>query len=133
MLLHLETHGGPPIYLQMIAQIRRMILTGQLAQGEQIEQVRSLAARLRINPMTVSKAYSILEREGFLERRRGIGLFVASVARDARNRVRAELVEEQFARAAATALQMGLTEDEAAEALRKCYRRIQPKKERREP
>lgn len=128
MILHLDTHGGPPIYLQMIEQIRRMILTGQLAEGEQVEQVRSLAARLKVNPMTVSKAYAILERDGLLERRRGVGLFVARLERDARAWGRSLVIEESFDKAAAAAIQMGLSEEEATEALLKRYRRMRTRK-----
>jgi GntR family transcriptional regulator len=128
MLLDIETHGGPPIYLQMIAQVRRMILTGQLAEGEQIEQVRVLAARLRVNPMTVSKAYSMLERDGMLERRRGVGLFVARIAADTRRRLRTEQIADVFEKAAAAAVQMGLTGEEAAAALLQCHRRLRARK-----
>lgn len=128
MLLELQTHGGPPIYLQMIAQVRRMILTGQLAEGEQIEQVRVLAARLRVNPMTVSKAYSMLERDGLLERRRGVGLFVARIPADTRRRLRTEQIADVFEKAAAAAVQMGLTEEEAAAALLQCHRRLRARK-----
>ena len=46
MILDIDFHGGTPIYRQVMDQVRRQILTGQLAEGEQIEQVRGLAERL---------------------------------------------------------------------------------------
>ncbi len=81
MLVEIDTHSGVPIYRQVIEQIRRQIMTGQLAEGGQLPTVRDLAKRLKVNPMTVSKAYSLLEIEGLVERRRGVGLFVAKLDR----------------------------------------------------
>ncbi len=79
MLLEIDHHSGVPIYRQIIRQIRQQIMTGGLKEGDQLETVRNLAARLKVNPMTISKAYSFLEAEGLVERKRGIGLFVAKV------------------------------------------------------
>ena len=81
MLLQIDHHSGQPIYRQVIDQIRRQVMAGQLREGEQLPSVRDLAAQLRVNPMTISKAYSLLEMEGLLDRRRGVGLFVAALAR----------------------------------------------------
>lgn len=55
-----------------------MIASGQLAAGDAIPSVREVAAHHAINPMTVSKAYSLLEMEGLLERLRGKGMVVAA-------------------------------------------------------
>ena len=77
MLLQIDHHSGQPIYRQVMEQIRRQILAGHLGEGEQLASVRELAGQLNVNPMTISKAYSLLEIEGLLERRRGVGLFVA--------------------------------------------------------
>jgi GntR family transcriptional regulator len=57
-------------------QVRRMIVAGRLEPGEKLPSVRDLAATLQINPLTVGKAYSELERSGIVEMRRGLGMFV---------------------------------------------------------
>jgi len=72
-----------------------------MAEGEPLEQAPSLAARLKVNPMTVSKAYGYLEQEGIVERRRGVGLFVAPVEKGARIRKKKEMLEGEIKRAAA--------------------------------
>ena len=77
MILVIDTHSGVPIYRQLMDQITRQILAGQIRPGDQLPTVRELAVRLKINPMTISKAYSLLESTGILQRQRGIGLFVA--------------------------------------------------------
>ena len=64
MLLDIDTHSGVPIYRQIMDQIRSQILTGELPEARQLDTVRELARRLKVNPMTISKAYSFLEAEG---------------------------------------------------------------------
>ncbi len=76
--LFLISPGSPdPIYRQIADQVRRFVAAGQLRVGESLPSVRDVAERHAINPMTVSRAYSQLESEGVLERRRGVGMVVA--------------------------------------------------------
>jgi GntR family transcriptional regulator len=67
-----------PIYQQIVEQVRRQVASGLLRPGDELPSVRALAAEHAINPMTVSKAYSLLEGAGLLERRRGLGMVVAA-------------------------------------------------------
>jgi GntR family transcriptional regulator len=80
-LLSIVSGAAEPIYRQIAAQLRRLILSAQLAPGEELPSVREVAGFHAINPMTVSRAYSQLEAEGFLERRRGKGMVVAESRR----------------------------------------------------
>lgn len=73
-----KPHSGVPIYRQLADQIRRMAASGQLAPGTELPSIRDLAVKHAINPMTVSKVYSLLEAEGVLERHRGKPMTVAS-------------------------------------------------------
>ena len=66
-----------PIYRQIVEQVRRQIAGGVIGPGQELPSVRALAQEHAINPMTVSKAYSLLEVEGLLARRRGMGMVVA--------------------------------------------------------
>lgn len=123
MLLEIDHHSGVPIYRQLIEQIRRQIMSGQLSEGEQLMSVRELAAQLRVNPMTISKAYALLEVEGLVERRRGIGLFAARLRKDQKERTKSKLLEEIMRKAAVTAVQFGIPEKKAGEMLAKLYRK----------
>jgi GntR family transcriptional regulator len=67
-----------PIYRQLVEQVRRLAAGGQLAPGDALPSVREVAQALAVNPMTVSKAYGLLETEGLLARRRGLGMLVAA-------------------------------------------------------
>ena len=71
-----------PIYRQLVDQVRRLVAGGQLAPGAALPSVREVALQLAVNPMTVSKAYGLLELEGVLERRRGVGMLVAERSPD---------------------------------------------------
>ena len=108
MLLEIDHHSGEPIYRQIIRQIRQQIMTGQLKEADQLQTVRDLAARLNVNPMTISKAYSFLEDESLVERKRGIGLFVAKIKTDDRKRIKARLLNTIIDKAAITAETPGM-------------------------
>lgn len=73
----LDPHSGIPIYRQLQEQVRRLVASGQLKAGAELPSVRDLALAHAVNPMTVSKAYSLLESEGFLQRNRGRPMTVA--------------------------------------------------------
>lgn len=78
MLLHITTEG-PPIYQQIVEQVRFRIVSGQLAVGDELPTIRGLAASCRVNPNTVARAYRELEYEGLVEKRRTVGTFVAAL------------------------------------------------------
>jgi GntR family transcriptional regulator len=73
----LQPSSGVPIYLQLIQQVRRMVASGQLAPGAELPSVRDIANEYTVNPTTISKAYSLLENEGLLQRNRGKPMTIA--------------------------------------------------------
>jgi GntR family transcriptional regulator len=73
----LDPNSGVPLYVQLQQQIRKRILSGRLPHRTQLPSVRDLSAELHINPLTVAKVYQLLERDGFVQTRRGIGTYVA--------------------------------------------------------
>jgi GntR family transcriptional regulator len=74
----LDSKSGVPIYRQIQDQIRYGVASGLLTPGEQLPTVRALAVELSVNPNTVIKAYSELEREGLLATEQGSGTFVSA-------------------------------------------------------
>ncbi|MEG2221237.1 MAG: GntR family transcriptional regulator [Oscillospiraceae bacterium] len=77
MDLLIRNTGGQPIYDQIYTQIKNLILTGALAEGDALPSIRSLAKDLRISVITTKRAYDELEAEGFLYSVAGKGSFVA--------------------------------------------------------
>ncbi len=73
----LNPASGIPIYRQLMEQVRRMVASNQLKPGDVLPSVRELALLHAVNPMTISKAYSMLEAEGLLDRQRGKAMTIA--------------------------------------------------------
>ena len=76
MFLTVDPSSGVPVYRQIMDQVRRMIVAGRLTPGEKLPSIRELATTLQINPLTVGKAYTELDRAGIIEMRRGLGMYV---------------------------------------------------------
>ena len=81
LLFQINPSSGVPIYRQLMDQVRTLIGAGRLTEGAMVPSVRQIAEGLQINPMTVSKAWSVLERDGVLERVRGQGMRVLAAAK----------------------------------------------------
>ena len=130
MLLEIDHHSGVPIYRQIKDQIREQIMAGRLKEGEQLVSVRELAVQLKVTPVTVSKAYSAMEAEGLLDRRRGVGLFIAEIHPDKQDQTKEEILETHLSKAVTTAIQFGLSEEKTEKMLKKMF--IKFRKEREE-
>jgi len=114
----LNPQSGVPIYRQLLDQVRRMISSGQLPPGAELPSIRDLALQHAINPMTISKAYSLLEAEGLLERHRGKPMTVASRGAGRPHLARRlQQVEPLLDQVVLAARQLQITEPELAEAL----------------
>jgi GntR family transcriptional regulator len=133
MRFHINPSDAVPIYRQIVDQIRRQVASGQLRAGDELPSVRALAQEHAINPMTASKAYSLLEAEGLLERRRGMGMVVAEVRPVPRTRQRLSLLEPALRAAARQAAQLGLASDDALALFERCLAQQPTKGEPDEP
>jgi GntR family transcriptional regulator len=81
LIISLSLFSPLPIYRQIVQQVRRAIVQSQLQIGEQLPPVRTLAATLDVNPNTVARAYRELIRDGVVESRAGIGVFIVERVR----------------------------------------------------
>ena len=131
MILELDHHSGVPIYRQLMEQVRRQIMGGQLPKGQKLVSVRDLAKQLKVNPMTVSKVYTLLEMEGILERRRGVGLFVAGLKKEQKRKTKSAIVQGMLRKAALTAIQMEMPEEELQKMIEDIYKNYNSSKRRR--
>jgi GntR family transcriptional regulator len=112
MLIVLDPHSGIPVYRQLMDQIKFHIASGLVKPGDELPSTRALSAELGLNPMTVSKAYGYLEREGVLERRPGLPLVVSSGG-DELQAARQEQIRRSLGPAALVARQLRIPPDEA--------------------
>lgn len=93
-----------PIYQQIAERIQDEIVSGSLAEEEQVMSTNQYAAFYRINPATAAKAFQLLTEEGILYKKRGIGMFVSPGARESllaqrRERFFTEVVDAMIAEA----------------------------------
>lgn len=113
-LFSVNTGAGEPIYRQLMDQVRRLIAAGQLAPGDSLPSVRDVAETFAVNPMTVSKAYSLLEAAGVLARQRGLGMVVAQGTATAQGiDSRLNLLQPTLDKAALEAAQLEIPAEEA--------------------
>ncbi|HET7922123.1 MAG TPA: GntR family transcriptional regulator [Gammaproteobacteria bacterium] len=118
MLLIVDRHNGVPAYRQLMEQVKFQVATGNLKPGDELPSTRALAEQLGINPMTISKAYSLLEHEGVVDRRPGMPLVVSGHGPDARSAGRMEQLRQSLAPSLTPLLQLEASPDEAASLLR---------------
>ena len=78
MNIIISNSNGQPIYEQIVSQIKGLIISGELHEGDALPSMRLLAKELRISVITTKRAYEELEREGFITSMTGKGSFVAS-------------------------------------------------------
>jgi GntR family transcriptional regulator len=123
----LNPSSGVPLYVQLQVQVQQRILTGQLVDGEQLPSVRDLSAQLGLNPLTVSKVYQLLERDGFVETRRGLGTYVSHQAPALRLEARRRQVEPAVEQLVTEALHLGLPEREIQALLSDKFRQFKAK------
>ena len=116
----LNPHSSIPIYQQLVDQVRRLVAGGQLPPGTELPSVREMAHEHTVHPMTISKAYSLLEAEGVLERHRGKPMRVAALKRNQSSvAARLKQLEPQMDALALSARQLELAPDEVIAQLRR--------------
>jgi GntR family transcriptional regulator len=114
--IHVSPSSGVPIYRQLIEQIRAQVAGGRLSAGAFLPSVRQVAEELAVNPMTVSKAYSMLERDGVVELIRGQGMRVREIATN--GKVRREAILPLLQQVAVTARQLSLKPEQVISQLK---------------
>jgi DNA-binding transcriptional regulator YhcF (GntR family) len=111
--MNLEFNDGQPIYRQLRDRVVEMILDGVLKEGDPLPSVRTVAADYRVNPLTILKAYQQLVDEELVEKRRGLGMFVRTGARNLLlEGERQKFLSEQWPKVYATIQRLGLNPKE---------------------
>jgi GntR family transcriptional regulator len=108
-----EWNDKQPIYRQLRDRVVAMILDGVLKEGDPLPSVRTVAADYRVNPLTVLKSYQELVDGELVEKRRGLGMFVKTGARNLLLRgERQKFLNEEWPRIHATIERLGLTAED---------------------
>ncbi|WEK55306.1 MAG: GntR family transcriptional regulator [Candidatus Cohnella colombiensis] len=119
-----EFNTSKPIYLQLADRINRQIVSNELKAGQKLQSVREMALSYNVNPNTIQRTYSELEREGILETKRGQGTFII----ESENRLiqlRESLKEEQILTFVQVMQEMGYSSDEIISGLQDHFKKIE--------
>jgi len=112
-----DTTSRTPIYKQLIVQVRQGIARGKLLPGDRLPSVRQLSQQLVVNPNTVARAYTELEREGLLHTRQGVGVFVAELQADLNESVRQERLQTALECFLTESVHLGFSADQVLQAV----------------
>lgn len=117
MNIIISNAAGQPIYEQICTQLKQLILSGELKEGEALPSMRVLAKELRISVITTKRAYEELERDGFIVTAAGKGSFVAGMNREVVREEHLRRIEECFGEAVRLAKSAGIPHAELLEML----------------
>lgn len=108
MNIVISNRSDEPIYNQIYQQLRGAIVRGELAAGEPLPSIRSLARDLQVSVITTKRAYEELERDGYIETVAGKGSFVAPQNTELLREKRINLIEEKLVTVIEEARTLGL-------------------------
>ena len=124
MQLRLDFHEREPIYLQIVDQVKNLVVSGMLKPGSQLPTVREVAAELRINFNTAARAYRLLHEEGIISTQQGRGTYVLEGPPPAEaKRARRERLQTMVNGWMEEAKRFGFTREEADKAWQECLQR----------
>ena len=108
----LTNSSNDPIYIQIVNQIKAMIMSGELSPGEALSSMRNLAMQMRVSLITAKRAYEELERDGFIETYTGRGSFVKAQNAEFLKEENLRQIEKLLSEAVDKAKMSGVTPEE---------------------
>lgn len=111
-MFDIDTTSSVPIYAQIVEKVKSAVAFGILRQGDALPSLRELSARLRVNPLTISKAYKDLEAGGVVVTEHGRGTFVSENARQLGNAYRLDMLRQAVDRMLVEAYLAGASPEE---------------------
>lgn len=121
MDIFISNTSDKPIYEQIYEQLKGLMMNGTLGEGDPLPSIRLLAKELRISVITTKRAYSELERDGFIVTVAGKGSFVAAQNAQFIREETLRKIEEHLTQATTLARQSGISETELTELLSMLY------------
>lgn len=121
--IQVDENRAEPLYAQIEAQLRAMILSGHLEVGMLLPSIREFANQLNCSIITIRRVYQDLEQEGLLRTRQGTGTFIADVRQGEREQYRKQAVDDALQTAIDAAKQMQLSEQQFRESFEQMMQR----------
>lgn len=126
MRIRISESSGVPIYLQIVQQVKHLVASGRLLEGEELPSVRALAEQLVVNPNTVARAYRELELAGVVAKRRASGTYVSSAGSRLDRSERLRILTEQIDALLTEARHLDIDIEEVARLLRERHEAMAP-------
>ena len=121
MHIKIDFRSGQPIYVQITDQIRQLVASGELKEGDQLPTVRQLATELRVNFNTVARAYRLLDEAGLISTQQGRGTYIWETPGEVTlQKLRQQSLESLTRRYLVDAASLGVSPDEVAESIDHC-------------
>jgi len=125
MKFQCDSAARTPIYRQLIEQVREAVARGRVQEGERLPSVRQLSKQLVVNPNTIARAYTELEREGLVHTRPGLGVFIASLQPELSNQARERRLAALIDRFLTEAVHLGFAAEQVTAMLAKRMEQFQ--------
>ena len=129
--IHVNPSSGVPIYMQVMNQIRSLIVSAALKANDKLPSVRELAEFLQVNPMTISKAYQILELEKTVYRLHGKGIYVSSSTNILKKKERLAMLQNHVKHIVYEAIRLDISVEETTNMLRGVFKKLNEKQEKK--
>lgn len=117
-----QFNSNQPIYLQIVENIKKEIISGQLKANEQLATVRDLAIKYQVNPNTVQRAFSELEREGLVRSERTAGRYVCS-NEELKKSLKQQMIEEKVISFVSELTQLNVSLNECLAYITEAYKK----------
>jgi GntR family transcriptional regulator len=130
--INISVDDGVPIYVQIVNQVKYLVASGRLSEGEDMPPIRVLAEQLLVNPNTVARAYRELEAAGIVVKRSTAGTYVSATGSSPARRERFEVLRRHADSLLVEARQIDVRVDEVIELIRErdgAMRRAEPEEQ----
>jgi GntR family transcriptional regulator len=119
MKFELNFRSGIPIYSQIVEQIKQLIASGKLRQGDQLPTVRALAQELRVNFNTIARAYRLLDEAGIISTQQGRGTYILEApSAEASKQLKLQALESLSRRYLTDVIRLGCSPEETLEVMK---------------
>ncbi|AIU81051.1 MULTISPECIES: GntR family transcriptional regulator [Bacillus] len=113
-----EFQSSKPIYLQIADRVYYRLIRSELSPGDKLPSVREMAVQMKVNPNTIQRTYSEMERLGIVETRRGQGTFIAERS-DLKAELKDRLTKDVFKRFIQEMAELGLSPEEMLDGIKR--------------
>ena len=119
----IDPHSAMPLYIQIVDLVKEGILVEKLRPGDQLPSVRGLASALKVNSLTIQKAYKILAQDGHIDIKKGVGAFVSENVVPVNKDSKYQIIEEKLTPIINQAKEMALELDKIIKSIEKQWRK----------